>query len=132
MNKEREIIASPIIKECARKFLEKNETMTVSELKTFVKTETGHDFTVGQYAGALKTLVDEPGYEVVSRGVYKYNFSNKSDTNGTLQEKVNLILSQTISKLTDLGKVNLLEEQPDANEINRLKDSIEKIKLLIK
>lgn len=123
--------AAPFIKECARKILSSHQTMTVNDLKNYIAENYGFDFTSGQYAGALKTLVDEPDYTTIRRGVYVYNPTPSNVSNeSSFREKINLILEESVSNLRKLAVVNLLQIQPKSDEIETLRQVIQRIENL--
>lgn len=130
--------AAPIIKSYAKEFLSQNKNMTVDGLKTYVLEKTGYNFTSGQYAGALKTLVDEPGYTTIRRGVYIYKPDNGAVTANvsnepiSLRDKINQILEQAQANLRPLAIVDLYDANEQVfSDVSKLKEiilSIENLK----
>lgn len=124
--------AAPFIKKCAKEILANHQSMTVNELKTYISKTYGYPFTQGQYAGALKTLIDEPGYKIIQRGVYVYEpQTNQMNTYSSIRDDINLILDKCLIDLRKLGIVDLLQiSDPELADIQLLKQVIQKIEAL--
>lgn len=122
----------------AKQLLADGTEHSVSEIKEYVKNKSGKDFTVGTYAGALRDLAsNEPGYEIISRGMYKNVSINAGEPSTNLSRRIlksikETILQQTITDIRSLCGVNPLDmtEQDftDLRNIQKIIDSIEKIR----
>ncbi len=106
------------------------------EINSYIRrTPNGHIFTDAMITGALKTLVDteRDNYRNARRGWYcainpnKANCKESYDNNDLLTKRVNSILDETISKLTEACTFNLLEVK---NKKMKL-DKVDKISELI-
>lgn len=128
MNKNRPRPAATFIRKYAKKYLNNHEEMSINELKEYIQQECGYEFTIGEYAGALRTLIHEPGYKTIRRGIY--TFESVKDI--PLLDNVNNILDQTIIQLRKLGIVDLLQETDSdyLESFNLLKQTIEKLEEL--
>ncbi len=130
--------AAPVIKKYAREYLRTHDQMTVNDLKKCVVDSTGYNYSTGAYAGAIKTLLEEPGYVKISRGVYAFaeTASSKPDTdfnndNPSLRDRINRVLAQSQADLRKLAFVDVLEiNEQELSDIKRLKEIIGSIESL--
>lgn len=127
--------AAPEIKKLAREYLRNHETMTVNDLKNYVFDSIGFTFTAGAYAGAIKTLLDEPGYKKISRGVYTFVDDRPTTTvnneNNSLREQINQLLVKCQADLRKLAIVDLFEaDEQVLADISKLREIISGIESL--
>lgn len=112
-----------------RELLEDQKPHKVKEIKEYVESKVGKNWSTGCYAGAIRDLVaKEPQYVSVERGVYVY----QPEAKNILEKSVNKILKKTIDDLyIEANKVNVLnitaEDITTINKIKEITDYLEKI-----
>ncbi|MFB5763226.1 hypothetical protein [Paenibacillus medicaginis] len=123
--------AAPIIKELAMNLLQKKGRFEIPELKEYAE-KSGYTFTQGQFAGALRSMLDNTAVVSTERGVYELN-STTDIISQDLKNQINQVLDQTLHSLRQLANVNLLEvDDSFMKEIRTLREVINAIESLKK
>lgn len=96
----------------AKKLLEDGQEHSVQEIKDFVTSHSEHsqDFTIGMYAGALRSLVQNSNgrYITVKRGKYQRAKTETTKTDSCLKQNVVNILEDFCKQLEDACTINIL------------------------
>jgi len=111
-----------IIKEHTKELIQKQGSVTPPEVKEYIEGK-GYNFTSGQYAGALRSLLDEPGYYKKTRGEYTYDLGSATSLNRSDYGKdveINEVLEKAILLLKQVAIVDVLNTSE--TEINTIKE----------
>ena len=98
------------------------------ELKAYVEEREHHQFTPGEFAGALRSLLANPKYRTIQRGVYQLVREENNATNHILEDMNNFVQDVIIKMKERLRQIDITEANTQVlNDIAHANEIIKKI-----